>query len=62
VWEPLFARYDAPRVLDMARKTVSSGHRSLQSLLGAIGAAPLALAKGELDQLRDWDRPEDVLT
>jgi len=61
LWEPLFARYDAPQVLTVARKNALAGERSLQRLLDELGAEPLPLAKNELDQLHDWDRPEDLL-
>jgi molybdenum cofactor guanylyltransferase len=61
LWEPLFARFDAPRVIDVARKHALAGERSLQSLFDDVGAEPLPLAQPELEQLRDWDRPEDQL-
>jgi molybdopterin-guanine dinucleotide biosynthesis protein A len=59
-WEPLFARYDPPRVLPVARRRAAAGIRALQGLLNEMGAEPLALAPGELDELRDWDAPSDV--
>ena len=61
LWEPLFARYDASRVIAAAREHALRGERSLQHLLDAIGAEALPLAAHELDELRDWDRPEDEL-
>jgi molybdenum cofactor guanylyltransferase len=61
LWEPLFARYDAPQVLAVARKNALAGERSLQRLLDELGAASLPITHHELDQLRDWDRPEDRL-
>jgi molybdopterin-guanine dinucleotide biosynthesis protein A len=60
-WEPLFARYDAARVLGPARERARAGHHSLQGLLDEIGAQPLPLDVSDLDALRDWDRPEDRL-
>lgn len=59
-WEPLFARYDAPRVLPMARRRASAGAHSLQGLLDEAGAAELPLTGDERAQLRDWDSPSDV--
>jgi molybdenum cofactor guanylyltransferase len=61
LWEPLFARYDAPRVIVAARERSVSGEHGLQGLLDTAGAEPLPLDVGESDQLRDWDRPEDRL-
>jgi molybdopterin-guanine dinucleotide biosynthesis protein A len=59
-WEPLFARYDAPRVLPTARARLARGVLSLQPLLDELGAAELTLGTDERLALRDWDRPEDV--
>jgi molybdopterin-guanine dinucleotide biosynthesis protein A len=61
LWEPLFARYDAPRVIGAARARATSGERDLQGLLDAVGAESLPTRSAELDELRDWDRPEDRL-
>jgi molybdopterin-guanine dinucleotide biosynthesis protein A len=61
LWEPLFARYDAAQVIDPVRKRTLSGEHSLQGLLDAVGAERLPLDPRELDELRDWDRPEDRL-
>ena len=58
-WEPLFARYDAPRVLSTARARVRRGEHSLQGLLDEASAEPLPLTPVEANELRDWDRPED---
>jgi molybdopterin-guanine dinucleotide biosynthesis protein A len=62
VWEPLFARYDAARVIALARTHSMSGQHGLQTLLDAAGAASMPIDVRELDELRDWDRPEDRLT
>ncbi|HMJ56817.1 MAG TPA: molybdenum cofactor guanylyltransferase [Polyangiaceae bacterium] len=59
LWEPLFARYDAPRVLTAARARALSGEHSLQGLLDSVGAEPLPVNARELEELRDWDWPED---
>jgi len=59
LWEPLFARYEAPRVIAAARERALSGEHALQGLLDDLGTDPLPLDASELYQLRDWDRPED---
>jgi molybdopterin-guanine dinucleotide biosynthesis protein A len=56
-WEPLLARYDAARVLPVARARLTRGERSLQGLLGAVGVVDAALRAAACD---DWDTPEDV--
>jgi molybdopterin-guanine dinucleotide biosynthesis protein A len=60
LWEPLCARYDAARVLPLAAARAASPFHSLQRLLDDAAAAELPLAADELEQLRDWDTPEDV--
>ncbi|MCW5835504.1 MAG: NTP transferase domain-containing protein [Labilithrix sp.] len=55
VWEPLFARYDAPAVLPIARALAARGERRLQRVLDAAGARALALEPGEEATLTDWD-------
>lgn len=59
-WEPLFARYDAARVLPVARAHVAAGRRALHDSLYAAGAVVLPLSPDEAAQLRDWDSPADV--
>jgi molybdopterin-guanine dinucleotide biosynthesis protein A len=59
-WEPLFARYRAPKVLDLAVERAGARHTSLQGLLDCAGAEPWALTAAELGELRDWDEPSDV--
>ena len=59
VWEPLFARYDGPLPLEVARDHVRSGARSLFGVLDALGAAELDLTGNELEELRDWDTPSE---
>lgn len=59
-WEPLFARYDAARVLPIALARAGSTRHSLQGLLDDAGAAALPLSPGEELELRDFDRPEDI--
>ena len=57
-WEPLFARYDAARVLPVARARLARGELALQGLLDEVGAAELATNAEERDALDDWDTPE----
>ncbi len=59
-WQPLFARYDAPRVLPVLRTAIARGTRSFQELLQALEVEELALSPAEHDQLRDWDEPSDL--
>lgn len=59
-WEPLFARYDAARVLDVARARCARRELALQGLLDEVGAVALAIDEREAHALADWDTPEDV--
>jgi molybdopterin-guanine dinucleotide biosynthesis protein A len=59
-WEPLCARYDPARVLGPAAAQCRGGDHSLKRLLHDVRAVELALATDDLEQLRDWDTPEDV--
>ena len=59
-WEPLCARYDAPRVLPRVVARAASRSHSLQPLLDEAGAVALPLLPDEDAQLRDWDTPADV--
>lgn len=59
-WEPFFARYDAARVLPVARARASRRERALQGLLDQVGATELPLSAAEARELRDWDTPQDV--
>ena len=56
-WEPLFARYDAPRALPIVRQHIAEGRLGLQALLTALGARPIAI---EPAHLADWDSPQDL--
>ncbi len=60
-WEPLFARFDAPVALPIARSHLARGGRSLQGLMDALGAVALSLSADEETLLDDWDTPEDVM-
>jgi molybdopterin-guanine dinucleotide biosynthesis protein A len=59
-WEPMFARYDAPRALPVALARAAAKQRSLQGLLDVLGAAELALPIDAHRQLDDWDTLEDM--
>jgi molybdopterin-guanine dinucleotide biosynthesis protein A len=61
-WEPLFARYDAARVLPMALARVAARAHALGGLLDAAGAVELPLTAAEARELCDWDSPEDLAT
>lgn len=60
-WQPLFARYQPSRVEPLVTAQLAGGHRSLWSVLDALGEAAVALplAPPERALLRDWDDPED---
>jgi molybdopterin-guanine dinucleotide biosynthesis protein A len=58
-WEPLFARYAAPRALEAAQRRADIGAWSLQGLLDELAASSLSVAPEEVNQLDDWDCPED---
>ena len=58
-WEPLCARYDAPRVLPLAMRAAAGPRHGLGRVLDAAGAVELPLAPGEAAQLDDWDSPAD---
>jgi molybdopterin-guanine dinucleotide biosynthesis protein A len=60
LWEPLCARYDAARVLPVAAARAASPDHSLQGLLDELGAVELPLGPGDVEDLRDWDTPDDV--
>jgi molybdenum cofactor guanylyltransferase len=55
VWEPLFARYEPPSVLPVARALADAGVHRLQVLLDRAGARALALEPSEEAALVDWD-------
>jgi molybdopterin-guanine dinucleotide biosynthesis protein A len=59
-WEPLFARYDPPRVLPSARARLANDELALQGLLDAVGCAALALGEHDARSLSDWDTLIDV--
>ncbi|HEV3192501.1 MAG TPA: hypothetical protein VGY54_18455, partial [Polyangiaceae bacterium] len=58
--EPLFARYDARRVLPLARRLARERAHSLQRLLDEARAVELPMRADEMNELRDWDTPADI--
>ncbi len=56
-WEPLCARYDAPRVLPLVERRIVATEHALQALLDEAGAEPVLLAD---THLHDWDSPDDL--
>jgi molybdenum cofactor guanylyltransferase len=59
-WQPLFARYDSPRVLPLLRASIAAGTRSFQTFLRQVDVQELVLDPGERALLRDWDAPSDL--
>ncbi|NOY94626.1 MAG: molybdenum cofactor guanylyltransferase [Deltaproteobacteria bacterium] len=59
-WEPLFSRYDAPRVLPAIDQALASDRRSLQKLFRRLEVEELPLTAAVLQALGDWDTPDDV--
>ena len=60
LWQPLFSRYAPAQTLKTLDACLAAGSYSFQHLLDALGATPLALSAEHQEQLRDWDRPEDL--
>jgi len=58
-WQPLFARYDADRILPRAKRNAERGVFSLQALFEH--AVNLELSSSEIGELVDWDEPTDIL-
>ena len=59
-WQALFARYDAPRVLPLARAQARAGQLALQALFDHAGAVELSTDEAQRHELRDWDSPADI--
>jgi molybdopterin-guanine dinucleotide biosynthesis protein A len=59
-WSALFARYDAARVLPLARARLETTDTSLQALFHDAGAEELVLDDSERRALADWDTPDDL--
>lgn len=62
VRNPLVARYAVAEALPAARGALSTGKRSVQAVLDALGdgVATLSLTAPEEASLVDWDVPEDL--
>jgi molybdopterin-guanine dinucleotide biosynthesis protein A len=59
-WEPMLARYDAARLLDVLDDATIRRVRSFQELFAMIDVAPLPLSPAIERALHDWDTPEDI--
>jgi molybdopterin-guanine dinucleotide biosynthesis protein A len=61
LWHTLLARYSVLS-LSAVDATLAAGERALQRVVGRLGdhARALALTPAELDELRDWDTPDDI--
>jgi len=59
-WQPLFARYDSPRVAPVLATALAQGERSFQALFKRLSVSELALSAHERASLRDWDTPADM--
>lgn len=59
-WEPLLARYDAPRVRPVLHDVLGRGHRSFQRLFAHLEVAELAMDPAVAAALADWDTPRDI--
>jgi molybdopterin-guanine dinucleotide biosynthesis protein A len=61
-WQPLFARYDPGRCVPVVDALLEEGQHALREVLVRVGATQLGLTAEERALLKDWDRPEDMLT
>ena len=59
-WQPLFARYDAARMLPALDAAIARGVRSFQTWLRGEYVEELALAPEERALLADWDEPRQM--
>ncbi|MBI2393600.1 MAG: NTP transferase domain-containing protein [Deltaproteobacteria bacterium] len=57
-WEPLLARYDAARVLPVARAAIAAGERGLQRLFARLHVSRFVPSSPRA--MDDWDEPDDV--
>jgi molybdopterin-guanine dinucleotide biosynthesis protein A len=60
-WTPVFAHYASRDALVAVDAMLARGQHSMARLLDDLGATALSLTEPELDELRDWDTPEDML-
>jgi molybdopterin-guanine dinucleotide biosynthesis protein A len=59
-WEPMLARYDAARLVDVLAVAIANGERSFQGFFASIEVDPLPLGAEIERALQDWDTPEDI--
>lgn len=59
-WEPMLARYDAARLIDLVDAAISRGQRSFQALFAELEVEPMPLSPTIERALRDWDTPGDL--
>jgi molybdopterin-guanine dinucleotide biosynthesis protein A len=58
--QPLCARYASARVAPVLAAAMAEGVRSFQALFGRMTVSALPLTRAEHEELRDWDKPEDI--
>jgi len=59
-WQPLFARYDAQRILPALLAAIAAGTHSMQTVFRALEVTELSLSPDERAALTDWDEPADL--
>jgi len=59
-WEPMLARYHAPKLSSLLDREISRGTRSFQALFAEADVEPLPLTPAVQSALKDWDTPEDL--
>ena len=59
-WEPMLARYDAGRLVDVLDAAIRRGERSFQTLFASLHVEPLPLQPTLERALQDWDSPDDL--
>jgi molybdopterin-guanine dinucleotide biosynthesis protein A len=59
-WEPMLARYDVARLVDLLAEAIAGGQRSFQKLFASIEVDGLPLTPAIERALQDWDTPEDL--
>ena len=61
-YQPFFARYDSEATLPVVKQRIAEKRHSLQRVLSSLDTEELCLSDDEAQELRDWDRPEDIDT